>query len=112
MLPEDRIRIQHMVDASYDAIHFVNGLELGDVEGNRLLLLALVKCVEILGEAASRVSVELRQQTPQIPWRQIIAMRNRLIHGYYDIDVEIVWRTVREEIPLLIPPLEQLLVLK
>jgi uncharacterized protein with HEPN domain len=102
MKPEDRIRLQHMLDASREALSFISGHQLDELRENRVLLLALVKCVEIIGEAASRVSDELRIAAPHIPWRNIVAMRNRLIHGYSNINPDIVWKTISEEIPLLI----------
>jgi uncharacterized protein with HEPN domain len=79
------------------------------MEANRMLLLSLVKAVEIIGEAASRVSPEARAECPGIPWFDIIAMRNRLIHAYFDIDRDIVWRTVSEELPPFIAELEKIL---
>ena len=109
MQNEDRVRIQHMLDASREAISFTEGQDASALEQNRMLLFALVKCVEIIGEAASRVSDELRDATPDIPWRNIVAMRNRLIHGYFDVNPRIIWRTVTEEIPQLTEPLEKLL---
>src|SRR4051794_6121099 len=96
MLDDDRIRVQHMLDASQDALSFVEGHEEKELNEDRMLLLALVKCIEIIGEAASRVSDELRDANPQIPWRQIIATRNRLIHGYFNINPRIVWNTVKQ----------------
>jgi uncharacterized protein with HEPN domain len=77
--------------------------------GNRLLLLALVKDVEIIGEAASRVSAETRQDCVDIPRQDIVAMRHRLIHGYFDIDFDIVWSTVTEDLPPLVAQLERAL---
>jgi uncharacterized protein with HEPN domain len=74
-----------------------------------MLLLSLVKCVEILGEAASRVTEATRESLPEIPWRDIISMRNRLIHGYFDIDTTIVWKTVTMELPPLEHALEKVL---
>jgi uncharacterized protein with HEPN domain len=74
-----------------------------------MLLLSLVKCVEILGEAASKVTEATRESLPEIPWRDIISMRNRLIHGYFDIDTTIVWKTVTMELPPLEHALEKAL---
>jgi uncharacterized protein with HEPN domain len=68
-----------------------------------------VRAIEIIGEAASRVSAEQRTVSPAVPWTAIIAMRNRLIHAYFDIDRDIVWRTVTEEIPSLRSQLLQVL---
>lgn len=64
-----------------------------------MLLFAVVRAIEAVGEAASKVSVETRVATPEIPWQQIVAMRNRLIRAYFNIDLAIVWRTAQEEMP-------------
>ena len=106
---EDRVRLQHMLDAGQEALAFVENRERNDLYHDRMLLLALVKCIEIIGEAAGKVSDNVRADAPDIPWPSIVAMRNRLIHGYFDINPDIVWRTVDEEIPRLIVPLNKLL---
>ena len=74
-----------------------------------MLLFALVRAVEIVGEAASRITMETQAATPTIPWAAIIGMRNRLIHAYFDIDRDILWKTVTEEVPALITLLKELL---
>jgi uncharacterized protein with HEPN domain len=94
-----------MLDAAHEATTFVAGCERDDLNSNRMLPLALVKSIEVLGEAGSRISEETQAELPEIPWRSIVAMRNRLIHGYFDIDAEIVWRTVTLELPPLIEAL-------
>mgnify|MGYP001420546498 FL=1 len=81
MLDDDAIRIRHMLDAAREAIGFASGRTSEELTHDRMLLLSLVKCVEILGEAASRVTDATRESLPEIPWRDIISMRNRLIHG-------------------------------
>jgi uncharacterized protein with HEPN domain len=74
-----------------------------------MLQLALARLMEIVGEAANRVSSETQRQHPEIPWPQIIGMRNRLIHGYDVVDYDLLWDTVREDLPPLISALEELL---
>jgi uncharacterized protein with HEPN domain len=74
-----------------------------------MLLFALVRAIEIIGEAASKVSAPARAAAGDIPWSLIVAMRNRLIHAYFDIDHEVVWKTVTEELPQLLPKLRALL---
>lgn len=110
-LPDaDRIRIQHMLDAAAEAQSFASGYNnVQDLSQNRMLMLSLVKCVEIIGEAAARVSPQTQNSTDGIPWRAIIAMRNRLIHGYYDVDAERVWNTVFIDLPPLVEELESLI---
>lgn len=109
MRREDRVRVQHMFDACQEALSFAAGRNRSDLENDRLLLYGLVRCIEIVGEAASRVSEETRASAPEIPWRSIVAMRNRLIHGYFDINPDLVWKTVTVELPRLIPLLKTLI---
>jgi uncharacterized protein with HEPN domain len=87
----------------------VAGRKRGDLDGERMLLFALVRAVEIIGEAASRVTPETRSATPNIPWAAIVAMRNRLIHAYFDIDRNILWKAVTEEVPELLTLLRAIL---
>ncbi len=80
----------------------------GTLEQDRKLVLALIKCVEIVGEAASKVSGEFQAAHPEIPWAMIVGMRNRLIHVYFDIDLDRVWDTVTDDLPALAAKLESL----
>ena len=108
MRDDDAIRIRHMLDAAREAIGFASGRTSEELAQDRMLL-SLVKCVEILGEAASKVTDATRESLPEIPWSDIISMRNRLIHGYFDIDTTIVWKTVTIELPPLEHALEKVL---
>ena len=94
MNDSDRIRLQHMLDAAREALSFVEGKSRENLVSDRMLALSLIKEIEIVGEAATRISPELKQSTPSIPWGAIIGMRNRLIHGYADINFDILWDTV------------------
>jgi uncharacterized protein with HEPN domain len=101
MRDDDRVRLAHMIDAA-DAIEaFMGGRDRSDLDADRMLLFAVVHAIEIVGEAAAKVSDETRRLAPEIPWTAIVGMRNRLIHGYFDIDTSIVWKTVSVEIPAL-----------
>lgn len=108
MWPEDGVRIRHMIDAAETAIGFAAGRTRSDLDTDRMLLLALERAIEIIGEAASKVSDQTREAAPAIPWPQIAGMRNRLIHAYFDIDRGILWKTVTEEIPALLEQLRRL----
>lgn len=109
MPPNDRIRLLHMLDAAREAAAFASGRTSEDLANDRLLALALVKCVEIIGEAASKVSAETRSRLGGIPWVDIIGMRHRLIHAYFDIDFERVSDTITADLPPLIARLESAL---
>ena len=86
MPPEDRIRLQHMLNAADTAIEFMRGRDRSALDHDRMLLFAVVRAIEVLGEAASKVTPETRERHHDLPWRAATAMRNRLIHGYFDID--------------------------
>lgn len=109
MGPEDRTRIRHMMDAAETVAQFIAGRRREDLDGDRMLLFAVVRAIEVLGEAAGKVSAEARAAAPDIPWGTIVSMRNRLIHGYFDLDTTIVWKTATEEIPDLLPRVRALL---
>ena len=105
----DAIRLQHMLDAARKALRFVQGLDLIDLETDEMRALAVVRLLGIVGEAANRISEEVREDNPQIPWQQIIGARNRLIHGYFDVDLDIVWVILQDDLPELVTELEQIL---
>jgi len=98
-----------MVEATDEAIGFVAGHTRKTLEADRKTLLAVIRCVEIIGEAATKVSEATRSSAPNIPWAAIVGMRNRLIHAYFDIDVDVVWKTVTIELPALQAQLRMLL---
>ena len=106
MQAEDRIRLQHMIEAAQTAQKFMAGRQRADLDQDQLLLFAVVRAIEIVGEAATRVSEETRAATPDVPWPAIIGMRNRVVHAYFNIDREIVWKTVTLELPQLLPALQ------
>ncbi len=97
-----------MVGAAETISSFVAGRSRADLDTDKMLLFALIRAVEIIGEAASKVSQETRLLAPAVPWAQIAAMRNRLIHAYFDIDHDVLWRTGTEEVPTLLPQLRPL----
>jgi uncharacterized protein with HEPN domain len=103
----DTIRFRHMLDAAKEAVSFARGKTKDNLKTDRMLTLSIIKAVEMIGEAASRISPECRQAYPEIPWADIIAMRNRLIHVYFDINLDIVWDTLTDDLPSLIEMLER-----
>jgi len=108
MYKDDLTRIQHIIDAGNDATRFVSGRKREDLDDDRMLLLSLVKCIEIIGEAANKISPEFKSKYPQIPWRNIVGMRNWLIHVYFDIEHDRVWSTVLEDIPDLLKLIKEI----
>ncbi|MGA9751832.1 MAG: DUF86 domain-containing protein [Acidobacteriota bacterium] len=108
MRKEDEIRLRHMLDSAREALSFAGGRTREDLNRDRMLALALVKCIEIIGEAATKVGPEARALLPDIPWPAIVTMRHRLIHAYYDMDLDRVWDTVTEDLPPLVAALQEL----
>lgn len=103
---DDRVSLQDMLDHAREAVRFSAGRTREVLADDRLRQLALTRLVEIIGEAANRVTPEGRQRWPGIPWADIIAMRNRLVHGYDVIDLGLLWHTVTTDLPVLIQALE------
>jgi len=108
MQKDDTVRLRHMLDAARDAELFAQGKTRRSLDSDRQLTLALVKSIEIIGEAAVNLTKKCREDLPQIPWANIIAMRNRLIHAYYDVNLDVVWKTVIEDVPPLIAELKKI----
>ena len=106
---DDYARLHHMFDASNKVIQFVRNESRESLDEDEKLALALVRLIEIIGEAASRVSREKQAVLPQIPWKEVIGMRNRIVHAYFDVDLDIVWDTVTINIPALAAELESVL---
>ena len=107
MPPEsDVVRIRHMTDAGREARAFCAGRTRADLDSDRMFARALVKAIEIVGEAASKVGPQTRSELPSVPWADIVTMRHRLTHTYYDIDHDIVWNTATLDLPPLVVELE------
>jgi len=98
-----------MFEAAETACGFALGKVRSDVDCDRMLVFALVRAIEIVGEAVSKVSAETRNIAVDIPWTSIVSMRNRLIRAYFDVDHEVAWKTATEELPQLLPRLRALL---
>lgn len=98
-----------MLDASQAALKHLARKKRKDLDTNRTILSAIVRELEIIGEAANSIPSTFQKNHPEIPWKQMIAMRNRLIHAYFDVDRDIVWITAKDYLPPLIQQLEVLL---
>lgn len=109
MRPDDEVRLRHMLDAARTAVRFARERNRGDLDSDELSAHGLVRLIEIVGEAAARISRETQAEIPQLPWAAIIGMRNRLVHGYLDVDLDLVWSTLTDDLPPLIPVLERTL---
>lgn len=109
MRDDDLIRLRHMIEAAAEAMRFTEHRRRKDLDEDRMLTLALVKAIEIIGEAASKLSAEFRERRPEIPWPSIVGMRNKLVHAYFQIDPDVVWLTTVNELPELIRSLTDII---
>ena len=106
---DDLTRIRHMRDASKEILEFTIGSSQSSFAANRMLQLAVVKDLEIIGEAANNVSTECQEKYPYILWRAMVGMRNRLVHAYFGINLDVIWQTVQQDLPPLLNSLERAL---
>jgi uncharacterized protein with HEPN domain len=97
-----------MLQAARDAVAFTTGLARSDFEESRIAQYAVAHALQIVGEAAARISEETRAKAPKVPWVQIVGMRNRLVHDYGRMDRDILWETVHVDVPTLISVIERL----
>ncbi|MCC7206747.1 MAG: DUF86 domain-containing protein [Anaerolineae bacterium] len=109
MNEQDRNWLQDMLDVSRRALRHVSGRTRPMLDTDELFADGLIRTVQLIGEAANRISPETRQALPQIPWRLIIGMRNRIVHDYGNVNFDIVWKTATVQIPQLIVELEAIL---
>ena len=105
----DDVRLRHMLDAACKAIAFTQGRTRTDLDHDEMLALALVRLVEILGEAAKNVSQATKDQSPNIPWRQMAGTRDRLTHAYFEVNLDIIWDIVTTDLPPLLEILQMYL---
>lgn len=109
-LPQaDRIRLLHMLEAAEQAGSFSVGRARHDLENDLMYRRAVLHCIQEIGEAATRITDETRSLAPQLPWRQIVGMRHRLVHVYFRIDLDLVWEVVERDLPSLVQSLRQVL---
>jgi uncharacterized protein with HEPN domain len=104
--PSDRERLEHMLAAARDAVAISRGRSRSDLDTDVMLQHARVRCVQIVGEAAARVTDVGRQRVPGLPWPRVVGMRHILVHAYYKVDLDAVWRVVADHIPPMVPVLE------
>ena len=106
---DDTIGLRHMLDHAREAVQLVRARSRADLDSDRLFNLAMTRLLEIIGEAGGRVTQATRDRHPQVPWSQIVGLRNRLIHGYDEVDFDILWAIVQTDLPPLVAHLEAIL---
>lgn len=99
MNERDALRLRHVLDSAGRIANYVEGVDEAAFLSNRMLQDAVIRNLEVIGEACANLSEDLTQSHPDIPWQKASAIRNRLVHGYFDVDLRVVWRTARESLP-------------
>ncbi len=104
---EDYLR--DMLENAEKALSFVQGMDYDDFCTDDKAVYAVIRAFEIIGEAARQIPEDVRQANPGIQWREIAAMRNKLTHEYFGVNTKVIWRTVHEDVPVIIPLLKKML---
>ena len=105
---DDRVRFLHMLEAAEKAVKLSKGKTRSDLDSDETFALAVTRLLEILGEAANHVSDEIKEKYPDIPWHEFRGVRNHLIHGYFDVDLDIIWQILSKDLPAVIPEIRKL----
>jgi len=106
MPKDDRVYVGHMLDIARKAVTLLGAKSRVEFDQDEALLLGLTHLIQTLGEAARKVTPEYQSAHPEIPWKKIIGMRNKVVHDYLDVDPDIVWHVVKEELNPLLDKLE------
>ena len=106
---DPKVSFLQMRDYVLEAMSLAKDKSRNDIEKDRLLNLALTRILEVVGEAANRVPDDTQKKYPDLPWPQIIGLRNRLIHAYDQVDLDILWEIVSEDLPPLSKQLEKII---
>jgi uncharacterized protein with HEPN domain len=109
MSRDDRLFLHHMRDHARKALALSRGKTRAEFDADESLRLALCYLLQIIGEATSRVTRSTKAAHPEIPWTNVVGMRHRLVHGYFQIDDDVVWKTVTGELRPLLAAIERLL---
>jgi uncharacterized protein with HEPN domain len=105
---EDYLR--DMLENAEKAVSFVQGMDYDGFCKDDKAMYAVIRAFEIIGEAARQIPDNVQKANPEIPWREIVGMRNKLTHEYFGVNTKVVWRTVQEDLPVIIPALQKIVV--
>jgi len=101
--------VEDIIEAMNDAIRFVETVEYDNFVKDRKTAYAVIRAIEIIGEAVKKIPNKVKKQYPKIPWKQMAGMRDKLIHEYFGVDLKRVWKTVKKDIPNLKPLFDKIL---
>jgi uncharacterized protein with HEPN domain len=99
MKKDDSVYLHHIIDALLQIERYTDGVTYEEFLSNSLLQDGVIRQLEVMGEAARNLSEDLRNEYPKIPWRQMISLRNRMIHAYFNVNLQIIWEIIQGDIP-------------
>lgn len=102
------IRLRHMLESAETAVKFIENKDRSALDNDEMLRFALARAIEIIGEAATNVSPEGKATCKDLPWTEIVGMRNRIVHAYFDVNLDILWATITKDLPTLILRLKKI----
>ena len=101
--------VQDILDSINDVENFIDGMEFEDFINDKKTIYSVVRAIEIIGEAAKNVPEQIRTKYPDVPWKQMAGMRDKLIHEYFGVDLEILWETAKDDVPQLKTPISEVM---
>ena len=101
MIKNDQVYLEHILEAIVKIENFTNGISRFDFDRNVMIQDAVIRNIEIIGEATKKISKSFTQSHQEIPWSEMAGMRDKLIHDYLDVDLDVVWKTIEVDLPLL-----------
>jgi uncharacterized protein with HEPN domain len=109
MARDETLYLRHVLDAIDTVNEYLQGVNEEKFKNTRLIQDGVIRQIEIVGEAVRHISKDLRKTYPEIPWRDVAGMRDKLIHGYFGVDIEKVWDTAKDDLPILRKQVVQIL---
>jgi uncharacterized protein with HEPN domain len=101
--------LRDILDSIDKILSFTENVSFDDFRKNTMMEYSVVRCLEIIGEAAMRLPPSIKTKYPDVPWKDMVAMRNKVIHEYFGVDAEILWQTVKDDIPALRPLIKEII---
>ena len=108
MLRSDQVLINDIRDSIGEIFDIVEDMGFDEFDNDRIRQLAVIRLLELIGEASNQISDDFKKYNREIPWKEMISMRNRLIHGYFSVNTRIVWDTIRIDLPFLLGKLDEI----